>query len=197
MQRWPDLPGILPPGPVPDPETAARTTATPGCSDFNCRDFICFVDSICCDDEWDQNCADLALGLCGPDACRSACPGSGDCCQANGTPGCQSESCCGLVCAQDSFCCDNHWDDGCVAAAVNLCGKLCACPLFGDFNQDGKVDLVDFARFQNCFTGSQDAPLTIELRMRGRERRSSRRSERLCGVPSLARSAIMIGRVHL
>ena len=149
-------------GSCPASGDCCSANGTPGCSDFECCDFVCFIDSFCCDVEWDQNCADLAAGLCDPNACGSTCPGSGDCCQANGTPGCQSENCCELVCAQDSFCCDSFWDSECVLDAVSLCGSLCACPSFGDFDQNGSVDLADYARFQNCFTGSQGAPLTTE-----------------------------------
>lgn len=31
------------------------------------------------------------------------CPGTGDCCAANGTPGCEDSDCCQLVCAQDAL----------------------------------------------------------------------------------------------
>ena len=51
-----------------------------------------------------------------------ACPGSGDCCTANGTPGCEDEECCDAVCAADPFCCDVDWDGICAESAQAICG---------------------------------------------------------------------------
>jgi len=56
---------------------------------------------------------------CGPDG--------GDCCTANGSPGCQDVPCCAQVCALDPFCCDVQWDDICASVAVALCAT-CADP---------------------------------------------------------------------
>ncbi|NOT02135.1 MAG: hypothetical protein HOP29_16110 [Phycisphaerales bacterium] len=56
------------------------------------------------------------------------CPGTGSCFVAHATPGCEDETCCGLVCAADAFCCgqniegDGVWDPFCVQAALSLCG---------------------------------------------------------------------------
>ncbi|MBX3355245.1 MAG: hypothetical protein KF724_06065 [Phycisphaeraceae bacterium] len=47
--------------------------------------------------------------------------GSGNCFLANGTPGCQDESCCNLVCDADPTCCDIAWDASCVLTAKSLC----------------------------------------------------------------------------
>lgn len=62
----------------------------------------------------------------------SDCPGEGDCCQDNGTPGCDYPECCELVCSVDSFCCDVEWSQACADLAQNLCTELCsgheACP---------------------------------------------------------------------
>ncbi len=49
-------------------------------------------------------------------------PGDGDCCVANGTPGCEDAECEALVCAIDRFCCDSEWDDLCAGAADDQCG---------------------------------------------------------------------------
>ena len=38
---------------------------TPGCDDPPCEFQVCQTDPFCCDVEWDQNCADLAVKLCG------------------------------------------------------------------------------------------------------------------------------------
>ncbi len=67
-----------------------------------------------------------------PSAVAGACSGAGDCCVANGTPGCADTSCCDLVCAQDPFCCSAGWDGICVGLAGSHCGDLCSgssdCP---------------------------------------------------------------------
>jgi hypothetical protein len=51
-----------------------------------------------------------------------ACPGDGDCCVDNGTPGCDDAACCEAVCAADPFCCDVAWDGICADGAADLCG---------------------------------------------------------------------------
>ncbi len=55
---------------------------------------------------------------------------TGDCCMANGTPGCYEASCCASVCAQDAYCCDVVWDDICAELACHdpWCGCDCAEP---------------------------------------------------------------------
>ena len=45
-------------------------------------------------------------------------PLSGDCCIANGTPGCERKECCVAICAIDPFCCDTAWDSICAGEAV-------------------------------------------------------------------------------
>ncbi|MCA9291314.1 MAG: hypothetical protein KDA25_09300 [Phycisphaerales bacterium] len=42
-----------------------EANGSPGCDDFFCCKNICFDDPFCCDTEWDQNCADQALKVCG------------------------------------------------------------------------------------------------------------------------------------
>ena len=56
--------------------------------------------------------------------------GEVDCCEANGTPGCDDPDCQAPVCAADPFCCDVTWDSICAAAAADLCGDLCVAPEF-------------------------------------------------------------------
>lgn len=58
---------------------------------------------------------------------RGACPGSGDCFSANGTPGCDDADCCNAVCAQDPFCCNNEWDSLCASQAASICGPGGSC----------------------------------------------------------------------
>ena len=54
-------------------------------------------------------------------------PTSGDCCFANGTPGCNDTDCCTLICGIDPFCCSNTWDGICADQACGI-GGLCFPP---------------------------------------------------------------------
>lgn len=65
------------------------------------------------------------------DDCLPACnPDAGDCCAANGTPGCDDPMCCHYVCLQDPFCCGAYggdWDVVCAQAANDPevgCGQI-------------------------------------------------------------------------
>jgi hypothetical protein len=45
----------------------------------------------------------------------------GDCCVANGTPGCNDADCQEVICAADAFCCNNNWDGICAEDAQEIC----------------------------------------------------------------------------
>jgi subtilisin-like proprotein convertase family protein len=64
------------------------------------------------------NCAEPACGV----------PGTGDCCEANGTPFCDDLECCELICSDDSFCCTTSWDSICAGAAATDCPSCGAVP---------------------------------------------------------------------
>ncbi len=50
-------------------------------------------------------------------------PAAGDCCAANGTPGCDNQVCCQCICACDPFCCNVLWDGFCGGnGSVGSCG---------------------------------------------------------------------------
>lgn len=69
----------------------------------------------------------LLLALTRPVA--GQCPGVGDCCVSNGSPGCNDAACCLQVCAQDPFCCTVQWDQNCALMAGTMCGVCGAgCP---------------------------------------------------------------------
>jgi hypothetical protein len=103
--------------------------ATPGCADSLCCCAVCEIDDFCCNFEWDVTCVELAstLPICGGGGGGNpACaPGAGDCCVANGSPGCDEPVCCNLICGADPFCCDTEWDGLCAGAAATEC-KQCA-----------------------------------------------------------------------
>jgi hypothetical protein len=72
------------------------------------------------------------LLLCDQTGCL---PDGGDCCEANGLPGCNDAACCSAVCANDPFCCEVSWDHACAGAAASLCAVCQAaggCPGPGD-----------------------------------------------------------------
>lgn len=48
--------------------------------------------------------------------------GTGDCCSANGTPGCSTASVQTCVCDVDAFCCERQWDAMCASVAQSACG---------------------------------------------------------------------------
>ena len=54
-------------------------------------------------------------------------PPLSDCCEANGTPGCDDPACEEVVCKIDPLCCEVEWDRGCGEMAVELC-NVCAEP---------------------------------------------------------------------
>ncbi len=100
----------------------------PGCSDAACCCTVCEFNPFCCEVEWDAGCVDDANALCGGGGGGCGDPSSGDCCIANGTPGCDDLACCTVVCAADAFCCDVEWDAICADAAAGLCAACGAAP---------------------------------------------------------------------
>jgi len=111
--------------------------ATPGCDDDGCTGAICAADPFCCDDQWDDMCAGAALMDPACVGVGGSCPFEGDCCAANGSPGCEDDGCTTAICGADPFCCDNTWDDMCAGAALMdlACvgvGGSCPDPFEGD-----------------------------------------------------------------
>ncbi len=122
--------------PCPGQGDCCEPNGTPGCSNQSCCELVCADDPACCDvaNGWDALCASKAQSLCTSLCSATNCPGTGDCCQATGTAGCNDASCCDIVCMDDPTCCDptTGWDSPCVAKAEALCGPLCSCPGEGD-----------------------------------------------------------------
>jgi hypothetical protein len=94
-----------------------------GCLDANVEAAVCAVDPFCCNTRWDGTCALEAETIGG--SC------TGDCCAANGTPGCNSTGntlCEECICDTDPFCCNTAWDTTCaLSAAGATCGVTCGC----------------------------------------------------------------------
>lgn len=96
-----------------------------GCDDDTCETAICDADPYCCDTAWDQLCAAEAQGFCA--TCGG---GMGDCCEANGSQGCNDAACVYEICSNggmpvDQTCCTDEWTQACADAAPDA---GCACP---------------------------------------------------------------------
>lgn len=101
---------------------------TPLCNDEKCCTGVCALDPFCCDlngGAWDAICVGLTSSV---PACGDPCPlpecgdaNAGQCCAPHAGPACNDTSCCHLVCAQDTYCCDVAWDTLCALSAGDLC----------------------------------------------------------------------------
>ena len=101
-------------------------------SNAACCTQVCAQDNFCCDVAWDSTCVDLARGfaVCGCTfECGDDCAGS--CCRAHDNGACDDPTCCALVCASDSYCCDTLWDSVCASTARTTCssGSNAVCPV--------------------------------------------------------------------
>ncbi len=110
------------------------SNGTGGCENLACEAAICNLDAFCCNYTWDMFCASEAIdnaqsgGACsGVSDCPSPGVGTGLCCSANGTPGCQNAACQTAICALDAFCCTNLWDAMCADAAITNANAGLAC----------------------------------------------------------------------
>jgi hypothetical protein len=101
------------------------TSCTPGGPLPNCgtpfsQAYMCQCDSFCagrgdcCEDVCPQ--CDGIDGVMCPDP-----PGEGDCCAANGSPGCEVGACQNAVCQADPTCCDMEWTQACADQASMVC----------------------------------------------------------------------------
>lgn len=101
--------------------TCDTSTQSPdaGCNDLECCNTVCRNDPFCCLSHWDDLCVGTAAYACPLNCGR----GAGVCNEANGTPGCEDESCCTEVCSRDPFCCTQEWDFTCAEEAAEFCGS--------------------------------------------------------------------------
>lgn len=95
-----------------------------------CVEAVCAMDSFCCNKEsgsWDGYCVSHTEELA---ECENQCGGGGGCahseCEVGGplTPECSG--CAASVCAADSYCCSNEWDNVCISEAAD--DVNCDCP---------------------------------------------------------------------
>ncbi len=119
FSRWGDCPSLAVCG-DPGAGNCFDANGTPGCEYLECCETVCATAPECCDVAWDAACSDLASTLCG----NCGDPGAGDCCLANGTPGCDDDVCCDAICLVDPICCAAAWDVLCANQAI----MICDCP---------------------------------------------------------------------
>lgn len=100
---------------------------SPGCfnlSNLTCCATVCEVAPDCCNIAWDAFCAQAAVLLCN-ESCGH--PDAGDCLDSSGSPFCDDEMCCEIICAIDPGCCDPDlgWEQGCADLAFLFCEGVC------------------------------------------------------------------------
>lgn len=102
-----------------------------GCD--QCVKSVCNLDPYCCNTAWDNICVAEATSEC--NACQNPTPPvtpPAACGHSECQPGAALESncstCADTVCAADSFCCDNAWDNLCVQRAENACSQCTPPP---------------------------------------------------------------------
>ncbi len=134
-----------------------QPNGTPGCNNAGITSCVCAQDPFCCSDGWDEFCVaevnEFGCGTCQTQAqcgnwsCEegescASCPQdcgacSGDCCQPNGTPGCNDPSITSCVCGMDSYCCENGWDETCVGEVTDFgCGSCGSTENCGNWSCD-------------------------------------------------------------
>ncbi|MGB2988290.1 MAG: hypothetical protein WBE26_20665 [Phycisphaerae bacterium] len=137
----------------PGPADCCSQAQTGGCEDEACCETICLCDPYCCEVSWDDACATYgfqdsgcgALLLCGSLCGACGKPDAGDCCEANGTPGCSDLTCCETVCSFDDYCCNVEWDEGCATDGLSGTGygAQVKCPDLCPICPDGPITFID------------------------------------------------------
>ena len=90
-----------------------------------------------------------------------------DCCLPHPNPGCADDACCTLICSQDSFCCENAWDQLCVNAARQSCGCVdgdCCVPHSGRGCADSQCSQTVCLADPVCCNTAWDATCVVEAR---------------------------------
>jgi hypothetical protein len=96
----------------------------PNCSDSQCCEAVCLLDSFCCTVAWDSACALLAADnpACGCDGPVCGDPEAGSCFKVHASPFCDDAGCCQFICGFEPLCCESDWDETCVGYAQFFCG---------------------------------------------------------------------------
>ncbi len=140
-----------------------------GCDDSACQACVCGRDPECCSRLWDATCAAEARV-----ECLASCPcialptetptpiptPGGDCCTAHEGPSCDDSTCRTCVCALDSECCNNVWDQTCTDEASVECTLSCPCESTGDCCAPHEGVGCDDATCKSCVCGIDPACCT-------------------------------------
>ncbi len=97
------------------------THESPSCDDEGVAQCVCAQDAYCCETSWDGQCAEevelFGCGMCGG--------GDDPCCLPHGSPGCVDPEVAACVCEDNPYCCEQMWDEACVAAVGELGCGIC------------------------------------------------------------------------
>lgn len=89
-------------------------------------DVDCAGDEDACDDG-----DECTTDSCSPETGKCAwvldagCEPSTNCCVVHSEVGCDNETCEGLVCSSDAWCCEMGWDEACAETALEVCSEVC------------------------------------------------------------------------
>jgi len=125
-----------------------------------------------CIETWEDDCHDNYLeGIFHGNfvACDDVeCPGSscgagaGDCLLPNGSPGCEHEACCAVVCDSAPQCCGDQWDQQCAFLAFELCWDMDLDPPLGAccyvIPGTNDIDCVETTEDDCLFSGNYESP---------------------------------------
>ncbi|MBK6517591.1 MAG: hypothetical protein IPM79_09760 [Polyangiaceae bacterium] len=95
-----------------------------------CVEAVCNAVGYCCSSHWDSGCINKAKQIC-PNPCTNC---AHKLCETGAKLESDCSPCVQKVCAQDSFCCTNSWDQGCADKVATVCGlskdelKAQSCP---------------------------------------------------------------------
>ncbi len=121
-------------------EQSCYAPGSAACDNPECCNYVCGIDSFCCNVAWDAICVDEALANC---VLQCGSPLAGPCNASHSAPYCSDETCCSAVCAVDGFCCSTMWDSICANESTTLCSLCSAC--VGDLDSSGAVGPADLA----------------------------------------------------
>jgi hypothetical protein len=114
-----------------DASACCTESTGPGCEgDSAAETCVCNIDSFCCSNTWDSTCAALAINECNLECTPE--DSQGDCCEANGTPGCEYDAIEACACVWNGNCCEGQgdpWTQECVDTVNERCGGNCPIPV--------------------------------------------------------------------
>ncbi|NUP12748.1 MAG: hypothetical protein HOW73_42450 [Polyangiaceae bacterium] len=83
-----------------------------------CVEAVCNAVSYCCSSHWDSGCINKAKQIC-PQPCTNC---AHKLCENGEKLEATCNPCVQKICAQDSYCCNNTWDQSCIGKVPSVCG---------------------------------------------------------------------------